>query len=82
MIRRGKICNFSRIGRKTEKEQLSKGQKLKEKREGHEEQVEWEETTKGKAAPAGEAQSRRRKPGKPCEELQLQLEVGDNLQKE
>ena len=47
----------------------------KEEREGHEEWVERdvrEETTKGKAAPAGEAQHRHQKPGKPCEE---QLEI-------
>ena len=43
---------------------------------------EQEETTKGKASPVGEVQSRWRKPGKPCEELQLQLEVWDKLLKE
>ena len=48
---------------------------MKEERERHKEYVardKCEETTKGKAAPAGEAQRRRRKPGKPCEE---QLEI-------
>ena len=52
--------------------------------EGNEEQIEWnkwEETTKSKAAP-WEAQSRRRTPGKRCEELLLHLEVQANLQKE
>ena len=47
----------------------------KKEPEGHEEYVERdkrEETTKGKAAPAEEAQRRRREPGKPCKE---QLEI-------
>ena len=61
------------------------GTKEREWWEKKEEQIEWdkqEKTTKGKAAPAGEAQSRWRKPSKLCEELLLQLEVRDNLQKE
>ena len=59
-------------------------QEKKEEWEGHEERVqwdEWEETKKRQAAPAGEAQSCQRKPGKLCEEQLLQLEVWDNLQR-